>query len=217
MEENGNTPEEKKKYSVVDKRAKYDEETPSVPEEAEPDSVVQVPDSAPAEQPGTEPEAQDRGIRIEDAFVLILNMMRDQALISLGMYYNAPESVAPDVENARRAAELFRALASEHKDIIKSVLPPDQSDMPPLSSDITASLVMALNVLQSQIVVHLGLMADPMTGLVVKDTAQAKKGIDLMTSLSERFKPMLPPEACRDIDTALTNLRLNFINQQKLP
>jgi hypothetical protein len=215
MEENSNTPEEKKKYQVVDKRGNYDEETTVAPEPA---PAAAAPASEPAAgQQGGEQEEEARGIRIEDAFVLILNMMRDQALISLGMYYNAPESVAPDVESARRAAELFRALASEHKDVIKSVLPPDQSDMPPLSSDITATLVMALNVLQSQIVVHLGLMADPMTGLVVKDVAQAKKGIDLMTSLAERFKPMLPPEAGKDIDTALTNLRLNFINQQQQP
>lgn len=208
MEENKNEAEEKKSYTVVDKRSDYDEVEPG----AAADEPPAPPDAAPDEPPAEE----TRRIRIEDAFVLILNMLRDQALISLGMYYNAPESVAPDVDNARRAAELFRSLSREHKDIIAAVLPPDQSDMPPLSSDITATLVMALNVLQSQIVVHLGLMADPMTGLVFKELSQAKKGIDLMAALAERFKPMLPPEAGRDIDTAISNLRLNFVNQQNL-
>ena len=212
MEEKKNEAEEKKSYTVVDKRSDHDETAPEAPPSEASGEPAAATDAAPDEPPADE----TRRIRVEDAFVLILNMLRDQALISLGMYYNAPEAVAPDVENARRASELFRALSREHKDIIAAVLPPDQSDMPPLSSDITATLVMALNVLQSQIVVHLGLMADPMTGLVFKELPQAKKGIDLMAALAERFKPMLPPEAGRDIDTALSNLRLNFINQQNM-
>ena len=215
--------EEKKKYRVVDRRGSYDDVPPAAQEsqapEPPPADAVADQQPPPAQQPPPEQgQEEPRKVRMEDVLALIMNMLRDQALLSLGMHFAKDAAPAePDLGGAKKAAELFRALAAEFDDMLAPMMPPDQEAQALRRQDLGATLIMALNILQSQIVVQLGLMADPATGLVLKDMDQAKKGIDMLAALSEKFRPLLPAQAAGNIDAMLADLRMNYVNQLNMP
>lgn len=64
----------------------------------------------------------------------------------------------------------------------------------------------------------MGLVADPATGNVIRDLAQAKFSIDCVTAivgLLEQRQSALPPQLLCDLQRVLNDLRLNFIEQSR--
>jgi hypothetical protein len=232
MADDNSSKEEKKTYRVIDRRPTYDDDPAPQSGENSTDQEHAHKQTSPAPptggetQPGAEPAdgphaddqpGEQRQVQIEDLVALILNVLRDQAVISLGMHFTAGPATAPNIDEAHKAATLYREFANEYPDIIQSFIPEEYKQEPPPPSDLLSSLAMAINLVQSQSLIQMGLIADPGTGLVVKNMPQAKKTIDLLGVLIEKSKPYLPKDAVRNVERALTDLRVNFVNQNKTP
>lgn len=56
----------------------------------------------------------------------------------------------------------------------------------------------------------MGFMADPATGKLDQDLAQARVAIDVLSHLAEHLEPMLGEQERRDLRNLLTDLRVNF-------
>ena len=59
----------------------------------------------------------------------------------------------------------------------------------------------------------MGLQADPFTGKMHKNIEQARVAIDCAAFLLEKLLPRLQGQEARDYQSALTDLRLNFVKQ----
>jgi len=60
----------------------------------------------------------------------------------------------------------------------------------------------------------LGLIADPSTQRIERNLDDARLAIDAAAALLDHLRPRLPDAEQREFDTLLTNLRLNFVEQQ---
>jgi hypothetical protein len=60
----------------------------------------------------------------------------------------------------------------------------------------------------------MGLIADPSTQRVERNLDDARLAIDAAAALVEQLRPRLPDGERRELETLLTNLRLNFVEQQ---
>lgn len=60
----------------------------------------------------------------------------------------------------------------------------------------------------------MGLIADPSTQRVERNLDDARLAIDATAALLEHLRPRLGDAERRELDTLLTNLRLNFVEQQ---
>lgn len=63
--------------------------------------------------------------------------------------------------------------------------------------------------------IHMGLVANPFTHLVVKDLPQARLAIDCAAALVEQLQPHLDDREKRELQTLLANLRINYVQQSK--
>lgn len=63
--------------------------------------------------------------------------------------------------------------------------------------------------------IHMGLVANPLTQLVVKDLPQARLAIDCAAALVEQLQPHLDDREKRELRTLLANLRINYVEQSK--
>jgi hypothetical protein len=63
--------------------------------------------------------------------------------------------------------------------------------------------------------IHLGLVANPATRLVVKDLPQARLAIDSVAALIEQLQPQLVSEEKHELATLLSNLRINYVQQSQ--
>ncbi len=59
----------------------------------------------------------------------------------------------------------------------------------------------------------MGLQIDPITGKIEKDLKQAKIAIDIANRIAEAMDPELDEEDRRQVQTLLSNLRLNYVRQ----
>lgn len=59
--------------------------------------------------------------------------------------------------------------------------------------------------------IHLGLLQNPITKLVVKDLPQARLAIDCVAALIENLDPSLEPRERQEYQTLLRDLRMNFV------
>lgn len=62
--------------------------------------------------------------------------------------------------------------------------------------------------------VHMGLIANPTDNKVAKDLAQARLAIDCIAALVEKLSPAVPTKERDELQHMLTDLRLNFVQQQ---
>jgi hypothetical protein len=56
----------------------------------------------------------------------------------------------------------------------------------------------------------MGFVANPATGKIDQDLAQARVAIDVLTHLAEHLEPMLDDRERRDLRNLLTSLRVSF-------
>ena len=61
----------------------------------------------------------------------------------------------------------------------------------------------------------LGKLMNPVNQKIEKNTIQAKESIDMLEMLKEKTKGNISPELSRLLDQFLTDLRLNYVDEQK--
>jgi hypothetical protein len=61
----------------------------------------------------------------------------------------------------------------------------------------------------------LGKLMNPVSQKIEKNTIQAKESIDMLEMLKEKTKGNISPELSRLLDQFLTDLRLNYVDEQK--
>lgn len=92
----------------------------------------------------------------------------------------------------------------------------EQSDLEH-SIDQSEVLFMGLVTMFSQgVMQHLGKIADPISGKVEKNLEAAKATIDLLHMLKNKTKGNLKAEEERFLNSVLTNLQLNYVEEAEL-
>ncbi len=71
-----------------------------------------------------------------------------------------------------------------------------------------------LNVLAARAWQHLGLVPDPSSGKVERRLDDAQLAIDAAAALAEVLRPRVGERDRREVETLITNLRLNFVEQK---
>ena len=61
----------------------------------------------------------------------------------------------------------------------------------------------------------LGKLMNPVSQKIEKNTIQAKESIDMLEMLKEKTNGNISPELSRLLDQFLTDLRLNYVDEQK--
>lgn len=84
--------------------------------------------------------------------------------------------------------------------------------MPPLNA--VELLQWCVSVLVASAWQNLGLVPNPATSKIERNLEDARLAIDATASLIEHLKPRLADSEQRELDTLLTNLRLNFVEQK---
>ncbi|MEM4268320.1 MAG: DUF1844 domain-containing protein [Candidatus Woesearchaeota archaeon] len=67
--------------------------------------------------------------------------------------------------------------------------------------------------LQNAVMIQLGKIANPMTGEIEKDLAQAKATIDMLEMLKEKTKGNLSEHETKVLNNILTQLQLNYVDE----
>jgi hypothetical protein len=75
-------------------------------------------------------------------------------------------------------------------------------------------ITMSIGLLQQQAWVHMGLVMNPATKAVAKDMEQAKLAIDAVVALINLIAPRLDEQAQRELRAVVSDLQVNFVQQQ---
>lgn len=118
-----------------------------------------------------------------------------------------PESLE-ETEDADDAAASASAEASSEE-------PADFSGFNPFAGiTVSGILQMAVGLLSERAWIDMGMVADPGTGQVEKRIEEARRAIDALADLARHLEADASPEEKRELQTMLTNLRLNFVRQR---
>ncbi len=88
---------------------------------------------------------------------------------------------------------------------------PESTEIP----DVRSVLALFLGELRNLAWLRMGLVANPMTGVIETDLAQAKMAIDTVSYLAEQLEPHVAPEERLPLKAMVSDLRLNFVEQSK--
>ena len=61
--------------------------------------------------------------------------------------------------------------------------------------------------------ISLGKLKNPMTDKIERNLDQAKQSIDMLEMVKEKTRNNLSPELARTLESALTELRLNYVDE----
>lgn len=75
-------------------------------------------------------------------------------------------------------------------------------------------LQMAAGLLAERAWIDMGMVADPGTGKVEKRLEESRRAIDALADISRHLQANATPDEKRELETTLTNLRLNFVRQK---
>lgn len=90
--------------------------------------------------------------------------------------------------------------------------PPEQ-ELEPL--DVYALLRLTVAQLSAAAWQKMGFQPDPFTNALHRDIVQARVAIDCVGLLAEKLLPQLHGQEARDLQSMLTDLRLNFVRQSE--
>lgn len=90
-----------------------------------------------------------------------------------------------------------------------------EAPMPPM--DVYSLLSTTIALLSNGAWGWMGLTTNPFTGEMDKDLSQAKVAIDTVAFLIDRVEPRLSEPERRDMRNLLSNLRVNFVQQNQTP
>lgn len=223
----GNGDEGKKKYTVVDRRFDLDDdEAQAAAAEAERAEQAEGREEASApevqEQIGSGPEAEEAyegedeipggapDLHMSDAMRMVLSMIRERVFMSLGLVISKRRPTGGDMDEVSKLTSLFGSLVDANMD----KLGPDElgeGDGGKIPSP-GELLEFCFNVMQSRILVRMGLIADPATGLIARDLAQARQGIDFCASMVQNATGLIDPEQQRRLEAVVSDLRINYVN-----
>ncbi len=206
---------EEKKYTVVDRRWALDEQ-------ALVEETTEASDTA--EEPVTTTETQDDGIfaertqeadhdrdpRVEDAIRVVFGAIREQALGALGLLISKDRRTEPDMDRATAITKIFSSLADRFVGRLADIGLVETDRPEPSLEEVVA---FCINVMQGQVYIRMGLIANPATGLLSKDLEQAKLGVDFCDALMEQVRPFLSAAVSKQIEGAVADMKLNFVNQ----
>lgn len=84
----------------------------------------------------------------------------------------------------------------------------------PLAGMTVANILrMSAGMLNERAWAGMGLVPDPLTGKIEKDLPEARRAIDILADLVKHLEQDATAEERREIQTMLTNLRLNYVRQ----
>ena len=81
--------------------------------------------------------------------------------------------------------------------------------------DVRSVLALFMGELRNLAWLRMGLVANPMTGQMETDLAQAKIAIDTVGFLAQQLEPHVAPEERLPLKAMITDLQLNFVEQSK--
>jgi hypothetical protein len=91
----------------------------------------------------------------------------------------------------------------------------DASGMGMPELDVPSALRFCVQMLQEIAWMKLGLVASPSSGKVEQDLPQAKVAIDSVGDLASRLNPYAGESERREMQTLLSNLRINFVQKSQ--
>lgn len=80
--------------------------------------------------------------------------------------------------------------------------------------DVKALVATCLSLLAAKAWEAMGLVPSPATKKVERNLDDAQLAIDAAAALADLVRPRLPDSERREIETLITNLRLNFVEQK---
>ena len=83
--------------------------------------------------------------------------------------------------------------------------------------DVNAVLALFLGELRNLAWLRMGLVANPGTGKIERDLAQAKVAIDTVAFLAQQLEPSIAPQERLPLKALVSDLQVNFIEQSKRP
>jgi hypothetical protein len=126
---------------------------------------------------------------------------------------DAPTEEAPEPEtNAASGGiteEELRAAMEEAAEAAEAA----GMGMPEL--DVPSALRFCVQMLQEIAWMKLGLVASPSSGKIEQDLPQAKVAIDAVGDLATRLNPFAGESERREMQTLLSNLRINFVQKSQ--
>jgi len=208
--------EEQKKYTVVDRRWALDEQAPAEETTEARDGAEELKADESQSAETFDEETQEAGPgrepRIEDAIRVVFGAIREQALGALGLLISKDRRTQPDIDRATTITKIFSSLADRFAGRLADIGLVETDRPEPSLEEVVA---FCINVMQGQIYIRLGLIANPATGLLAKDLEQAKLGVDFCDALLEQVRPILNPSVTKQIEGAVADMKLNFVNQSK--
>ncbi|HOX28077.1 MAG TPA: DUF1844 domain-containing protein [bacterium] len=197
--------EKQDKYKVVDKRGVFADDEPAAAEEksenAEAAPDMEQDQGAPKDEP-----------RIEDAIRIAIGSIREQAFFSLGLIMSKNRRREPDIDKTLKIVGMFSKLSDKFSDRISGGAYSEADQPEPEIEDIVK---FCFNILQGQVFVRMGLIANPVSGQITKDLAQAKLGIDFCSTLIDAVEGSVDGDLIRQLRAAVSEMQINFVNQSK--
>ncbi|WP_395088429.1 DUF1844 domain-containing protein [Armatimonas sp.] len=81
--------------------------------------------------------------------------------------------------------------------------------------DVRSVLALFMGELRNLAWLRMGLVANPMTGEIEKDLAQAQMAINTVGFLADQLEPHVAPEERLPLKAMISDLQLNFVEQSK--
>ena len=119
------------------------------------------------------------------------------------------------VKDRRRFSETGEARTDAGDEPPAATAPPSPSEPPPAPDPPAADLPVTFSTfvlgLSTQALLHLGEIADPVSGAVERDLGAAKHVIDILALLREKTRANLEPDEEALLDSMLYDLRMRYV------
>ena len=104
--------------------------------------------------------------------------------------------------------EVGRPLTDAEKDQVRQMMERQAQSMSKL--EVTPVLLQTISELPRYAAVHLGLIANPYTGLVARNDAEARLAIEAFEALYDTIKSRVDPRASSELSRVLADLKANY-------
>lgn len=121
------------------------------------------------------------------------------------------EQIASEMEAeqfAQLEQEVGRPLTEEEKDRVRQMMSQRAESMSRL--EVSPLLIQTISELPRYAAVHLGLVANPYTGLIARNDAEARLAIDAFGAIYETLKTRIDERAAAELARVLNDLRANY-------
>ena len=104
--------------------------------------------------------------------------------------------------------EVGRPLTEPEKDQVRQMMERQAQSMSKL--EVAPVLLQTISELPRYAAVHLGLIANPYTGLVARNDAEARLAIEAFEAIYDTIKTRVDPRAASELSRVLTDLKANY-------